>query len=278
MFWFKLGYPLNLKNPQTFSEKLQWLKLNDKNPLYTTLVDKYAVKKYVANIIGDSYIIPTLGVWDSFEEIDFNVLPNQFVLKTSHDSGGFVACTDKNMFDFDAAKRLLSAHLKNDFYSETREWPYKNVKPRIIAEPYLEDETGELRDYKFHVFEGEPKVMYVVLNRFKGESQFIYRNVADFSPAEFSMKGPLKDYGSYDIQKPKPYELMLDLVRKLSHPFRYIRVDLYCVKDKVYFGELTLFSGSGFDQIDPPQYDKILGDMMTLPNPPFNNNEKLCVK
>ncbi|MBR5061524.1 MAG: glycosyl transferase, partial [Prevotella sp.] len=151
----KMNYPLNLDNPQTFNEKLQWIKLYDHNPLYTKMVDKYEAKEYVASIIGDEYIIKTLGVWDRFDDIDFSTLPKQFVLKCTHDSGGLVICKDKSKLDIQAAKKKIEKSLKKNYYYIAREWPYKNVKRRIIAEEYIEDEkTKELRDYKFFCFNG----------------------------------------------------------------------------------------------------------------------------
>ena len=157
-----MGYPLNLKNPRTFNEKIQWLKLHDRKPIYTKMVDKYEAKKYVATIIGDEYIIPTLGVWDHFDNIDFDSLPNQFVLKCTHDSGGLVICRDKETFDRENAKRILNRYLKRKYFYIHREWPYKNVKPRIIAEQYMEDSiTHDLRDYKISTFNGTAKALFV---------------------------------------------------------------------------------------------------------------------
>ena len=160
-FWARMGKWPNIDNPKSFSEKLQWIKLHDRNPLYTKLVDKYEVKPIVAKKIGDEYIIPTIGVWDSVEDIDFDSLPNQFVLKCTHDSGGLVICKDKSKLDRNAAKKKLATCLKHSFYWGMREWPYKDVKPRVIAEQYMEDETGELRDYKFFCFDGEVKALFI---------------------------------------------------------------------------------------------------------------------
>ena len=160
------GYPLDLENPKTYSEKLQWLKLYDRKPEYTMMVDKYEVKKYVASKIGEEHIIKTLGVWDHFDDIDFSKLPNQFVLKCTHDSGGLVICTDKSKLDMVAAKKKIEKSLKNDYYMQNREWPYKNVKRRIIAEEYMVDESGyELKDYKIFAFDGEAKAMFIASDR-----------------------------------------------------------------------------------------------------------------
>lgn len=165
-FRLRMGYPLNLQQPKTFNEKLQWLKLYDRNPLYTTLVDKYAVKKWVSDKIGEEYVIPTIGVWDKFDDIDFDKLPKQFVLKCTHDSGGLAICRDYSSFDIEAARKKINESLKRNFYYQSREWPYKNVRPRIIAEKYMEDSLdAELRDYKFYVFNGEPKFLLLATNR-----------------------------------------------------------------------------------------------------------------
>ena len=167
MFKAKLGYELNLENPKTFNEKLQWLKINDRNDMYTTLVDKYAVKKYVSDILGEEYIIPTLGVWDRFEDIEFDNLPEQFVLKCTHDSGGLVICKNKKELNHAKAKKIIDSSLKTNFYWHGREWPYRDVKPRLIAESYMEDEkTSELRDYKFFCFSGTVKCFKIDFDRF----------------------------------------------------------------------------------------------------------------
>ena len=166
LFRYKLGYELDLINPKTFNEKLQWLKLYDRRPEYTTMVDKYEVKAYVAERIGDQYIIPTFGVWNHFDDIDFDILPNQFVLKCTHDSGGLAICKDKAKWNKAAAKRRLEKSLKRNYYYVGREWPYKNVKPRIIAEQYMEDDTThELRDYKFFSFDGVAKALFIASDR-----------------------------------------------------------------------------------------------------------------
>src|SRR5690554_4501652 len=173
LFRIKMGYKLDLKNPKTFNEKLQWLKLNDRKELYTQLVDKYEVRQYIEDTIGKEYLIPLLGVWDRFEDIDFDLLPEQFVLKTTHDSGGIVICKDKSKLDKENARKVLEAHLKSNHWKKWREWAYKNVKPQIIAEMYMSDsarqasDDGEqLTDYKFFCFDGEPKMMFIATDRF----------------------------------------------------------------------------------------------------------------
>ena len=176
LFYGYMGKRLNLKNPQTLNEKLQWLKLYNRRPEYTTMVDKYAVKKYVADIIGEEYIIPTLGVWDNFDDIDFDSLPNQFVLKTTHDGGsyGVIICNDKSYFNIEKAKQYLNKSLKRNSYKVSREYPYKTVQHRIIAEKYMEDETGELRDFKFYCFKGYVDCVLYCFDRNSGDTKFYF--------------------------------------------------------------------------------------------------------
>ena len=255
---------INWKNPQTFNEKLQWLKIYNRNPLYTTLVDKYAVKKWVADKIGEQYVIPTLGVWNSFDEIDFDKLPNQFVLKTTHDSGGVVICQDKKTFNKEAAREKLTKSLKRNFYYQGREWPYKNVPPRIIAEPYLEDtQTKELRDYKFFCFDGAVKLLYVASDRQnkQEETKFDFFDI-NFNRLPFVNAHPNSQKA---IERPRTFEKMKFLAAKLSETFSHIRVDFYEINGQIYFGELTFFHMSGFVPFDPPEWDKKIGDWLVLP-------------
>ncbi len=265
MFRLKMGRKLNLDNPQTFSEKLQWLKLYDRKSIYTTMVDKFAVKQYVADIIGKEYIIPTLGVWDSFDEIDFDKLPNQFVLKTTHSGGstGVVICRDKNKFDFDKAKRKLNYSLKSDIYMGFREWPYKNVPKRIIAEKYLKSEFGELRDFKFFCFDGCAKFLEVISDRERidTETKLDFFDI-DFNLLPFIQKWPNSEG---NIQRPLIFDEMNSIAEALSQDIPHVRVDLYEVDGMLYFGELTFFHWSGLVPFTPQEWDKTLGDMINLP-------------
>lgn len=268
LFRCKMGYWLNLKNPMSFSEKLQWLKLYNRNPLYTTLVDKYAVKNWVAEKIGEEYVIPTLGVWNKANDIDFDKLPNQFVLKTTNGGGGdVVICKDKSKFDRVWAVKHLKQGLKKSIYNKLREWPYKNVPPRIIAEKYMEDECGcGLTDYKFHSFAGEPKVLLVVTDRFgENHGHYDYFDTITYEQLDFCAKGGRPPETS-NCQKPKNYDKMLAIVRTLSKDLNYVRVDLYNVKGKIYFSELTFFDGSGFDKFNPESWDYKFGDWLQLPS------------
>jgi hypothetical protein len=252
----------NLKNPGTYNEKLNWLKLHDRNPDYIKMVDKYDAKEYVASILGDEYIIPTLGVWDNFEDIDFSKLPNQFVLKCTHDSEGLVIVKDKNQLNIPLAKKKIESALKCNFYYIGREWPYKNIKPRIIAEQYMEDHVdGELRDYKFFCFDGVPKVMFIASGRSIGETKFDYFDL-DFNHLDLIQHYP---NSSMEIRKPVNFEKMIELSKVLSKNLPHVRVDFYEVDGKLYFGELTFYHFSGFMPFQPSKWDKIFGDWLKIP-------------
>lgn len=260
-----LGYDIDWKNPKTFSEKLQWLKIYDRKPIYTKMVDKYESKKYVSEIIGDEYIIPTLGVWNSFDEIDFDALPNQFVLKCTHDSGSIAICEDKSTFDYATARDVLTRGLKNNFYKMGREWPYKNVPHRIIAEQYMKDgENDSLTDYKFYCFNGEPKFLYVSYGLAVHSTAFINYVTLDWKQAPFHRP----DFMEMNALPPKPenFDLMLELSMKLSKEIPFVRVDFYEINKKVYFSELTFFPGSGMTPFEPAEWDKRCGDLLKLPS------------
>ena len=237
---------LNLQKPITFNEKLQWLKLYDRKPIYTTMVDKYEAKKYVGDIIGDEYIIPSIGIYDKFDDINFNELPNQFVIKCTHDSGGIIVCKDKNSFNKKAAKKKINKHLKRKYYYEHREWPYKNVKPRILVEKYMEDKSGELRDYKVYAFNGKAEYVMLCFDRFKSETKFIYFDKNWNMKKEFSNDG-LKYGESINVERPTSLNKMFEFAEKLSKGIPFVRVDFYEVNGKLYFGELTFYPSAGFD-------------------------------
>jgi hypothetical protein len=258
-----MGKKLNLTNPQTYNEKIQWLKLYDHNPAYTEMVDKYEAKRYVAKIIGDEYIIPTLGVWQRFDDIDFNRLPDQFVLKCTQDSGGIYICKDKNNFNRQEARKKIESSLKTNYFYEHREWPYKNVKPRIIAEKYMEDSaTQELRDYKFFAFNGEPKAVFIAKDRLKDEeTKFDFFDM-DFNHLDFTNGHP---NAPVLPEKPVNFELMKTLAARLSMNIPHVRVDFYEVNGKVYFGELTFSHWSGIVPFEPEKWDYIFGEWITLP-------------
>ena len=259
----EFGKELNLECPETYTEKLQWLKLYDHRPEYTLMVDKSAVKQYVAERIGEEYVIPLLGVWERVEDIDFASLPEKFVLKTTHDSGGLVICKDKKELDVQRAIKKLTYFLNRRYYDYNREWPYKNVMPRIIAEQYMEDSTyKELRDYKFFTFGGVPKVLYIAQGRGKGEP-----TVADFIDMDFNHLPFTIDHDTAEVppEKPQNFELMKKLAAKLSEGTPQLRVDFYEVDGRVYFGEMTFFHCSGLAPFHPKEWDRIFGDWVTLP-------------
>lgn len=258
-----MGKKLNLNQPKSYSEKLQWLKLYNRNPLYTTLVDKFSVKEYVSNIIGKEYIIPTLGVWNKFEDIDFSLLPNEFVLKCTHDSGGLVICKDKSNFDIENARKKINKSLNCKYYKSYREWPYKNVVPRIIAETYIEDNSGELKDYKFFCFDGKVKALFIASDR-----QNKYEDTKfDFFDREFMHLPFTNGHPNAKEVPSKPHmlEKMIDIAEKLSADIPHVRIDLYEVGAKIYFGEMTFFHWSGFVPFDPENWDYTFSEWLQLP-------------
>lgn len=257
-----VGKKLNLENPITFTEKLNWLKLYDRNPLYTMLVDKYEVKKYVSERIGEKYIIPTYGIWEKFDDIDFELLPDQFVLKCTHDSGGFVIVKDKARFNEKSTKNFIEKCLKRNFYIQNREWVYKDVKPRIIAEKYMKDERiNELRDYKFFCFYGEPKVLFVATGRQSNGPFF------DFFDMNYNHLDIINGHPNAlePPAKPATFEEMKSIAKILSQGFPHMRVDLYEINGKVYFGEITFYHFGGWVPMKPLKWEKVFGDWLELP-------------
>ena len=269
----KMGHWINWRSPQTFTEKIQWLKLYNRKPIYTTMVDKAEVKKYVADKIGDQYIIPTIGGWDTVDDIEWDSLPNQFVLKTTHGGGGcgIVICKNKENFDIAAAKKKLKKAIASDIYYTYREWPYKNVPKRIIAEKYLtsgnisnmSDETLDLYDYKFFCFGGKVKFFKIDFGRF-------IEHHANY----YSTMGKLLDFGeiglapdpNIKIDLPDNLSEMIRIAEVLSNKESLIRVDLYNVQGRIYFGELTFFPASGLGLWTKDTVDEMIGKYIKLPN------------
>ena len=265
MFRAKMGAEPDLESPRTFNEKMQWLKLHDRKPIYTVMVDKYAAKQFAADIIGQEHIIPNLGVWDRAEDVDFDALPEQFVIKCTHDSHGLVICRDKSALDESAAREKLAQGLKRDYYLALREWPYKNVPHRIIAEPYLEDtdKPGELTDYKIHCFNAEPRIIQVITDRFSPGGMINDHYSLDWEKLKLGRgKHPMSDR---PIPRPAEMDEMLSLARRLCAGTSYLRTDFYIVDHKIYFGELTFFPASGFTPFVPEEWDRIWGDWIDLP-------------
>ena len=262
MFFRHFGYFARINAPRTFNEKLQWLKLYDHNPLYTTMVDKVKAKDYVASIIGSQHIIPTLGVWESAESIDFSSLPNQFVIKCNHDSHGVIVCSDKTQINEEMIRQKLERRLNSSGYYYGREWPYKNVEKRIIAEEFISDGTGELSDYKVHCFGGVPKVILVCRDRFSEAG--LKEDFYDTNWNHLEVGRPGTPHGS-SMPRPDALEEMLGLAECLSRDIPFLRTDFYCVHGKVLFGELTLFPASGFTPFVPHDFDKTMGEWLSLP-------------
>lgn len=265
LFQSSLGYELNLANPKTMCEKIQWLKLYNRNPEYIRMVDKYEVKKYIKEKIGEEYIIPLYGVWDSFEEIEFDKLPNQFVLKCTHDSGTFVVVKDKSSLDMENAKVILEKGLRKNYFYENREWPYKNVQPRIIAEKYI-DSLGkpESIEYKISCFDG--KVGFLTICGGIAHAEYEKRT-NDHYDVNFNHMPWWTNYKNAKIppEKPKQWDKLIELSEILSKDIPYVRVDFYVIDGEIFFGEFTFFTWSGIMKFNPPEWDNILGNYIKLP-------------
>lgn len=291
LYRWNMHRPLHMHPPKTFNEKLQWLKLHDRNPQYTIMVDKYAVKGWVAKRIGEQYIIPVLGVWDKFDDIDFSFLPDKFVLKCTHDCGGLVICKDKSTFDIVGAKEKLTRCLKRNYYWSGREWPYKNVPPRIFAEQYMNDGTDdihgdfvtegssavsndlskknskvksnieELKDYKFLCFGGKVKCIFTVSERFMEDGLKVTFFDMDWNQLPFE-----RHYPKSNVPIPKPYNFnkMIELAQTLSENIPFVRVDFYESNRRVYFGEMTFYPGGGFEEFTPEEWDYTFGSWIDL--------------
>lgn len=263
---------LNLKNPQTFNEKLQWLKLYNQKSEYIKMVDKYEVRKYITEIIGEEYLIPCKGIWNTINEIDFDKLPNQFVLKSTHDSGSVIICKDKAKLNIAETKRKLQKSLNSNQYWYGREWPYKNVKGRIICEEYMSDESKTcLIDYKFYCFSGKPRYCQVIKDRNAQETVDFYDNY--WKLMEFTgLHIPAYPHSKITLKKPEQYESMIEIAGKLSKNLPFIRVDLYLIRNRIYFGELTFYPLAGFGAFTPPEWNDIMGNFIKLPAENYKQN------
>lgn len=262
MYQVKLGKKLNLNKPLYFNEKLNWLKLHDRKDIYTKMADKYEVREIIKERLGEDYLIPLLGVWDRVEDIDFSKLPEQFVLKCTHDSGSVIICKDKKSFDKEEAIRKLIMTMKTNYFYPSREWPYKNIKPRIIAEKYMVDESGmELKDYKIYNFGGEPKLIQVDFGRFVHHERNLYTLDWKYIPEEIEY--PTNE--SVQITKPGCLEEMLACARLLAKGIPSVRTDFYSINGKIYFGEITFYQEGGFARFHSEAYSRKLGDWIELP-------------
>lgn len=287
VFYLHQGHKLNLDHPKTYNEKLQWLKLYNRKPEYTSLVDKASFKEYIAKTIGEQYVIPNIGIWDNFKDIDFNALPDQFVLKCTHDSGGLIICRDKSKLDIKKAKKKINKRMRRNYFYGGREWPYKNIKPRIIAEKYMS--TGEvgtdvyklkivdtetlqnrfgLLDHKFMCFDGEVKALFLdigVATGSEGHAKNYYRSIYDTNWEVMNFR-ETRDHFPIPIERPHYFDEMIEIAKKLSKGYPHIRVDLYYINNQIYVGELTFFHGSGMGNIFiPNEWDLKLGEWIELP-------------
>ncbi len=252
---------LDLIHPQTFNEKLNWLKIYDHNPKYSIMVDKYEVKQYVSSIVGDKYIIPTIGIYKHFDDIEFEKLPEKFVIKCTHDSGGVVICKNKNLLNLSGAKKKIEKSLKRNYYYLGREWPYKNVLPRIIVENYIEDSNEhDLKDYKFFCFDGKVKLIQVDFDRFINHKRNIYS--PDWEYQDVFIHYP--NDSSVIIPKPEKLSEMIEVAEKLSEGIPHLRVDLYSANGNVYFGELSFYHGSGYEKILPQEMNYTMGNWIDV--------------
>jgi len=264
MFRLRMGEKLNLKNPKTISEKLQWLKLYDRKDIYTTMADKYLAKKFIAERVGSEYVIPLIGVWDKFDEIDFDALPGKFVLKCNHDSGSVIICEDKSKLNVNEARKVLEKSLRTDYFILKREWQYKNIQRKIICEQYISDDekNGVLTDYKFFCFSGIPKFLYVATDSSNQNEHETFLDL-DWKKVPFRRK----EYPEHSSvpKKPVNFDKMVQIAKQLSDGIPFLRVDFYEVGGKLFVGELTLFPGAGYLVFNPDEYNSIIGDWINLP-------------
>ena len=274
MYFYHMKKRMNFENVTTFNEKLQWLKLHDRKEIYTTMVDKYEVKKYVADLIGGEYVVPTYGIYESYNEIDFDVLPNQFVLKVTHYGGsrGVFIIKDKNTINYSNIENEIEKLLKENLYNYSREWPYKNVKPRIIIEKYMKNEDEEeLKDYKLFCFNGKPKIILVCSERFSSSNM-----CETWFDEDWNLMDIIEGNHRVDknIKPPQSFKKMKYLASQLSKNIPFVRIDFYEVNSKIYFGEMTFFPASGFEKFEPKEWDKKLGEMIDLEKIKEGENEK----
>ncbi len=266
MYYVKLGQKCDLKNPKTFDEKLNWLKLHDRRQEYSMMADKYAVREYIKDKIGEEYLILLLGVWDKPEEIDFDSLPKQFVLKCTHDSASVIICRDKDdpvVFNRIEAVKRLNDSLNTNYFYQSREWPYKDIQPKVIAEKYMTDESDvELKDYKFYCFDGEVKLIQVDFGRFTHHERNLYDTAWNYIDKQIEYpKNP-----EHQIEKPRQLDKMIELAQILSKGIPSVRIDFYSIEDKVYFGEITFYQEAGYAHFDPEEYALELGGYIRLPD------------
>ena len=263
IFRLKLGYRLNIEHPKTFNEKLQWLKLNNRNKDYVNWVDKYEVKAYVSSVLGSEYIIPTLGIYNSFDEINFADLPDKFVIKTTHHSGGVIVCQSKEKLDFSKAKQVIESKLRSNLYYHGLEWPYKYVKPRVIVEQLLESEDGDLNDYKFFCFGGKVHCFKIDFDRFTNHKANYYSRDGQLLPFGEVVCPP--DFNR-KLKFPEKLNEMIECAERLAKGIPFVRIDFYSANRRIYLGEITFYPASGLGPFIPDSWDEKLGNLIDLNN------------
>jgi hypothetical protein len=258
-----VGKALSLHEPTSFNEKLQWLKIHDRRPEYTNMVDKYEARKYIVDRVGSQYLVPLLGVYDTFEEIDFAGLPNQYVLKPTHTSGDVFVCRDSSQVDYAALRREVGIWMRREYYWLHREWPYKDIRPRLICEQLLEDGDSELKDYKLMCFNGKVKCLFVCSGRNSSRGLHVDFFDMEWEPMPFERHYPRSGLA---IPRPATFDDMVRIAETLSKGIHFLRVDFYEVNRRAYVGELTFYPGAGFERFTPEYYDYLLGSWLELPS------------
>lgn len=264
MYRVRTGESLNLKNPVKFNEKLQWIKLYCHKDEYSRMVDKFEVRDFIKEKLGEGLLIPLIGVYDNFDQIDFEELPNKFVLKCTHDSGGIVICRNKKSFSIEDAKKKINKSMRKNYFYHAREYPYKSVVPRIIIEEYLVDESNfELKDYKIWCFNGEPK--FIAVHSGRGLKEKMEQDFFDLEwrkmNARFSKNVPL----TTEVSKPETLKEMIDYSKKLSCGMPFVRIDFYDINGELFFGEITFFPNSGWANFSPNEHNYHMGEWIELP-------------
>jgi len=265
LYRVRMGKKCNIENPVTFNEKIQWLKLYDRKPVYSIMVDKVRARKYVAGVIGDSYINPIIGTYDSFDDINFDDLPDEFVIKCNHDSGSCIICTDKDLFNIADSRAKINKHMKKEFFYSAREWPYKDMEKKVFIEEYLDDIKG---DYRLWTFNGKVQYIAVVLNLYTAPCVLWYNR--DWELLPFRYKRLLVNEPEITkIERPDELNEMIEAAEKLAKDIPFARVDFLCTEKKIIFSEITFSPESGFTSFSPDKYDKIMGDLIELPAKTF---------
>jgi len=258
----EMGKKLNLKNPHTLSEKVQWLKLNDRNPIYVRLMDKYEVRQYIKSEVGEQYLVPLIGLYDTVDEIPFEALPNQYVIKCTHDSGSVIFKNAANLISTQDIKTHLAKALQTNYYYQHREWGYKDIRPRVICEHLIHTRDGnQPRDYKYFCFDGEPRFLVVVTDRATGA-------MMNFYDLEWNVLPVTQHYPpiNYVLDRPGKFSAMIDIARKLAQGFRHMRVDMYLdAEENIFVGELTFYHFAGIVKFEPEEYDEYFGRFFHLP-------------